>query len=315
MTAGRSRDVAVVICAYTEERWEALLDAVESAQSQTHAPSEVVVVVDHNARLLQRLAAKTNSFRVVANLGERGLASARNTGVAASASEIVAFLDDDAIAAPDWLECLVAHYDDPTVIGVGGSIEALWEEQRPRGFPAEFDWVVGCSYRGMPEAATTVRNLIGANMSFRRDMVLRAGGFRSDMGRVGTRPLGCEETEFCIRATAAVPNSKILYEPAARVLHRVPPERARWSYFRARCYAEGRSKAIVARRVGAAAGLASERTHALRELPLAVLRGIGDALRGDMYGAVRAAAVLVGLTITSAGLIAGTVAPARASTA
>jgi len=272
--------VSVVICAYTEERWTSLLRAVSSVHSQTRPAEEIVVVVDHNPSLLRRVRRELPGLQAVENQGAAGLASARNAGVDACTGSIVAFLDDDAQARPDWLERLTTAYTDRDVIATGGSIEPVWEGGRPRGFPEEFDWVVGCTYRGMPTRTSVVRNLIGANMSFRRGALLRAGGFKPGMGRVGTRPVGCEETDLCIRAATAIPGGKIVYDPMARVWHDVPPQRGRWTYFKARCYAEGLSKATVARGVGLDRGLASERAHAARALPRAVGRGVRDALRG-----------------------------------
>ena len=141
-----------------------------------------------------------------------------------------------------------------------------WESGRPQGFPEEFDWVVGCSYRGMPTARSAVRNLIGANMSFRRHVFDVVGGFADGIGRVGARAAGCEETDLCIRAGAAFPESVILYDPRARVSHRVPAARATWRYFGARCYREGLSKAQVTQRAGITTGLSSERAHAARAI-------------------------------------------------
>ena len=158
----------------------------------------------------------------------------------------------------------------------------------------------------MPVERARVRNLIGANMSFRRDVLTAAGRFRSGIGRIGTRPLGCEETELCIRAGRSRPGGIFVFEPRARVFHRVPPQRATYRYFGARCYAEGRSKAIVARLVGSHAALATERSYVLRTLSCAVARGLGDAfVRGDAGGLGRAAAVVAGLACTVAGYAAG----------
>ena len=123
---------------------------------------------------------------VTDNQQQQGLSGARNAGVAVAGGEVVAFLDDDATAAPDWLERLAAGYADPDVLGVGGAIEPVWSTSRPRCFPEEFDWVVGCTYRGLPQTPAPVRNLIGANMSFRRTVLNTIGGFRCDIGRIGS---------------------------------------------------------------------------------------------------------------------------------
>jgi hypothetical protein len=195
------------------------------------------------------------------------------------------------------------------VLGVGGAIVPVWAAGRPGWFPEEFDWVVGCTYRGMPDTAAPVRNLIGCNMSFRRRVFEAVGGFRSGIGRIGTRPAGCEETELCIRVRQRWPEGVLLYEPSARVYHRVPASRARWRYFHARCYYEGRSKAAVARFVGAGDGLASERAYTLRTLPRGFALGLADALRlEDMAGLARAGTIAAGLGATAAGYLIGAVA-------
>lgn len=299
--------VSVVICAYTEERWEDLLAAIASCAAQTQPPQETIVVTDHNPSLFTRLAAEAPHVRAVENTEAQGLSGARNTGVAVATGDIVAFLDDDAVAADDWLRWLTAPYSDQTVIGVGGSIAPVWpRRRRPLGLPPEFDWVVGCSYRGLPEAQSVVRNMIGANMSLRRAVFEEVGGFRSGMGRIGTTPLGCEETELCIRARRRHPTASIVYEPRALVLHRIAPERMGWRYFRARCYAEGLSKAAVADRTGRRDGLASERAYVLRTLPRGVLAGVVETLTlRDLAGGLRGLGILTGLLVTTSGYVVG----------
>jgi glycosyltransferase involved in cell wall biosynthesis len=300
--------VSVVICAYTEERWDDLVVAVGSAWAQTVEPHEVIVVVDHNPALLERARHELPGATAIENEAARGLSGARNSGVQVATGDIVAFLDDDALAAPDWLKWLTWPYGMPEVIGVGGLVEPLWPSERPRLLPPEFDWVVGCSYRGLPTQFSEVRNMIGANMSFRRDVFGVAGGFREGIGRVGRRPIGCEETDLCIRARRMMPGSEIVFEPRARVEHRVTPERARWRYFRSRCYSEGLSKAIVSRHAGREDALASERGYATRTLPRAIGRDLVAAtVGGDASGLGRAAAVVAGLAITTVGYAVGSV--------
>ncbi len=309
MTTPRS---AVIICAYTEQRWDDLVAAVTSVGRQTTVPDELIVVIDHNPALLRRVRERFPAAATLANGGPRGLSGARNTGIAAADGAVVAFLDDDAVAATDWLARLLAAYADERVLGVGGAIEPLWAAARPPWFPAEFGWVVGCGYRGQPTTAAAVRNLIGTNMSFRRAVFAAIGGFRDELGRVGANTAGCEETEFCIRARQHWPDGIILHEPLAWIRHRVPPSRATWRYFRTRCYAEGRSKALVTALVGRQDGLATERDYTLRTLPRGVLRGLGDlARRRDRAGGLRAAAIVAGLATTTLGYLAGLRATAR----
>lgn len=298
--------LAVIICAYTEARWDVLVEAVASVRGQSVPPAELIVVIDHNDALLARARAALPGATVLANQRTRGLSGARNSGIAAASGEIIAFLDDDARAAPDWLARLVEGYRDERVLGVGGAIVPRWAGERPAWFPAEFGWVVGCSYLGQPAASAPVRNLIGANMSVRREVFEAVGGFSDALGRVGTLPEGCEETELCIRARQHWTGRFFLHSSAASVQHLVPATRARWAYFRARCYAEGISKARVARLVGTGDGLSSEWTYTLHVLPGGVLRGLADGCAGrDRSGFARAAAIVAGFACTTAGYVVG----------
>jgi hypothetical protein len=142
-------------------------------------------------------------------------------------------------------------------------------------------------------------------MSFRRQVLEDAGGFHTGIGRVDSVPMGCEETELAIRARRSAPGAMILHIPASRVEHAVPRERQSWRYFRRRCWAEGQSKALVARRVGTAAALSAESAYALMALPAGIARGLADTARGDAAGAIRAAAILAGFSITLAGYLHG----------
>ena len=306
MTVDRS--ISVVICSYSLDRWDDLVRSIESVRAQTSPALEIVLVVDHNDALLERAQGQWPDLAVVASVEAAGLSGARNTGLALAKGDVIAFLDDDAAAEPDWIEELARAYRAPAVMGVGGSSIPSWDRGRPDWFPQEFDWVIGCSYRGLPEAAAPVRNFIGSNMSFRTDQLREIGGFNAALGRVGSGLAGCEETELCIRLAGHFAGQNLVYEPRARVRHRVQASRGTWRYFRGRCLAEGRSKAMVSRLVGRSRGLKSERRYATRVLPAAVAKAIGDAIRTRRAAhAERAGAIIAGLLITTVGYVQGTV--------
>jgi glycosyltransferase involved in cell wall biosynthesis len=291
--------ISVVVCAFTRERLEVMSEAIAALRAQTLPPHEVVLVIDHAPELLDEVRGLWPDLRIVANRERQGLSGARNTGVAEAGGEVVAFLDDDAIPASDWLARLAAAYADPDVLGAGGTVRPRWLEGKPAWFPPEFDWVVGCTHSGMPQELEPVRNLVGANMSFRRAPLLEVGGFSHDLGRVGTLPVGCEETDLSIRVHQRWPEAEILYDPAATVEHVVPPARGKVRYFLDRCRAEGRSKAVLTGMVGSDDGLSSERSYVRRTLPLGFLRDLGAVFRGDFGGVSRAAMIVVGLAATS----------------
>jgi GT2 family glycosyltransferase len=313
---------SVVICAYTLDRWDQLVVALAAAVNQDPGPLEVLLVVDHNAELADRARVHLGSLvRVVENAHRRGLSGARNTGVEAATGDIVVFLDDDAVPAPGWVDALTSPFADPRVAATGGVARPAWAEGRPAWFPHEFDWVVGCSYRGQPSpealdrtggapgstgGVVEVRNPLGCNMAFRRLVFADIGGFRDDVGRVGRHPLGCEETELCIRLRQQRPEARIVLTAGAVVDHHVTPDRHRFDYFRRRCFAEGISKAVVTDRVGAGDGLASERSYVTRALPRGVADGLRASVRGrDLDGARRSGAIVAGLALTAAGYARG----------
>ena len=297
--------VSVVICAYTERRWGRLVDAIESVRTQQLSPDQIVLVVDHNEELLRRAQLMFHGdVEVLANTETTGLSGARNTGVRVVTSDVVAFLDDDAEAEPEWLQKLIAEYL-PDVVGAGGLALPVWPPGgRPRWFPQEFDWVVGCSYRGLPETVAPQRNLIGAAMSFRRSVFEEVGYFDTAMGRLGTLPLGCEETEFALRVHSAYVGGELVHVPLARVRHHVGAERTELRYFLRRCYSEGVSKAAVAERAGREQALASEHAYVRSTLPSGILDGFRAGLRGDVGGIARSVMILVGLMATAAGYVA-----------
>lgn len=299
-----SRCVTVVICAYSLTRWNATKAAVASVVGQRPAPAQVLLVIDYNPELAALARAELPHVTVLENAGERGLSGARNTGLKAATESITAFLDDDAEAKPGWLAALVEPYDNAGVAATGGGVFPRWGRQRPDWLPPEFDWVVGCSYVGLPETTATIRNPIGANMSFRTQLALEAGGFSGSVGRVGTRPTGCEETELAIRVTA-LGNGSVIYVPAAAVDHYVGPERTRFGYFVSRCWHEGQSKAAVVSLVGASSGLSRERRQTAAVIPAGMRRDLGSLVRGRVFGGARVAASATGLAAAMSGYAAG----------
>jgi GT2 family glycosyltransferase len=300
--------VTTVVCAFSLERFELTLACVESVLAQVPVVPDVVVVIDHNETLEDKLRRALDSeVRIVANQGRRGLSGARNTGIGQATGDTIAFLDDDAVAPPGWLATLQAALADPDVLAVGGHAVPIWSGRPPDYFPEEFLWVVGCSYRGLPSSGP-VRNALGCNMAFRRRVFAEVGGFDPAIGRLGSKPLGCEETELCIRARRRFPGGKVMMVENAIVEHVVPSSRERFSYFWRRCLYEGISKALM-RRFSDERALDTERRYASRTLPAAIGRDLraAGARRQPKAALMRIAWVCIGLGSASFGFAFGRV--------
>ncbi|MDG4830327.1 glycosyltransferase [Solwaraspora sp. WMMD1047] len=293
----------VVIPCHSERRLHYLVSTVESARSQNPAPAEIVVVVDHNPAFYQRLRRDLPGVTVLENQFQRGVSGTRNTGARHAITPLVAFLDDDVLAHRGWLAGLIGPFADTAVVGTGGGIVPRWETSQPTWFPDEFLWAVGGSYAGQPVDTAPVRNVWSGSMAVRREAFLAVGGFRTDFGKVGDRSRP-EDTEFCLRVSRRT-GGHWMYVPSATISHPVQANRATWRYFVTRCYHEGRGKVLMARLLGDPASLGAERGYLRRALPLAVLRGLADTLRGrGVRPALRSGAVLVGLAAAAVGALA-----------
>jgi GT2 family glycosyltransferase len=300
-----SPEVSVVVAAHTLDRWDDIVAGLDALAHQTVPPVETILVVDHNPELLARARAAFPAVRVVDNPRTGGASGARNAGIALAKGAVIAFVDDDARPEPDWVEQLLAAYVDDSVVAVGGVAVPVWPVRRPAHLPPELDWVVGCTYLGQPTVRTDVRNLWGCNMSVRREALDRVGGFDEEIGRIGLIPIGCEETEWCIRVAQQVPGARVVFEPQARVHHRVTPARTTWSYLRTRSNAEGVSKAAIGALVGPHDATSVETDYVRRVLTRGFLRELGRGLRGRRGGFSGAAGIAVCLWLTTLGYLRG----------
>jgi len=297
--------VSVVICAYTMERLSYIYSAVKSVLSQTLPPYEVVLAVDHNPKLYQKLNTDLGDrIKVIHNDGpERGAVVTDNIGTMNATGDIIAFMDDDAAATSDWLEKMVEHYRDPLVVASGGKLVPVWQEGRPSWFAEELDWVVGCTYKGHPEQRAGVRNLILCNMSVRRDVFDSAGYFTTKLGRRKNWGTGAE-SEFFLRVKRHFPDSVVLYEPEAVVYHKVSLQRTKLKYMLLRSYNEGFHKALIRKAFAGTSGepLSMEYTY-LRFLLGSVLGKLGRFYKRGNLG--QAVSITASVIATGGGYIAG----------
>jgi hypothetical protein len=208
------------------------------------------------------------------------------------------FLDDDAAAEPDWLEHLLAPYDDPRTVAVGGAPLPAYETGRPRWFPVNFDWVFGCAYEGMPKQLSPLAHLIGANMSVRRTVFEEIGGFHS---------IDFDDLDLCMRVAAHRPGQQLLYEPRAIVRHYVPAQRVAWRYFWRRCFFVNREKVEAFADMGEAANIRAEREFVRRAVTTQVAKDLDDVRRGRWVGLSRLGAMMVGVAMAGLGHVVGRV--------
>jgi glycosyltransferase involved in cell wall biosynthesis len=286
---------SVVSCIFDPVRLSNLCTALELVKRQTQPPSQIVVVVNGSEDLARLVRGALAGVTIVA-CPQVGVSYARELGLATATGEIVAFIDDDAIPSPNWLEQLVKPFAQEQVMMTSGWIIPKWVTSRPRWFPEEFLWVVGCSYEGLPESGAIIRNPIGASMAIRKSIIDEVGMFESRLGRNSADGNGCEETEYAIRAHQRFPEMVVIHAADSVVEHLVPAGRTELRYFFTRCWREGRSKAILVDIAGRDDSLSAERNYVRSTLPRGVAKGLR---RVTTWG--RSAAIIGGALTTAAG--------------
>ncbi len=239
--------VSVVICTYADNRYDDFVEAAESVLAQSHDPVELVAVVDGNEELSERARERfgdRENVLVHCNDENRGLSYSRTRGVERASGDIIAFLDDDAVAAADWVEQLLVGYEETDALAVGGRMVPDWVAGRPTHLPEEFLWLVGANYERRLEPWTEVRNTLGSNLSFRREVFEEVGGFDEQVGLTGDDQIQAEETELCIRMYEAFGRG-VLYNPDAVAKHKVFAYRTETAWLLRRAFWQGYSKRAV----------------------------------------------------------------------
>ena len=241
--------VSVVLCEHDPERYPDCREAADSVLDQTHDDVELVVVSDGDPEVCAAFRDEygdgvetAHDVRVVCLEENVGLLDARNAGAEAASGEVVAFIDDDAIASEDWIERLVDVYEERDVPAVGGKMTPLWVAGEPSFLPEEFYWLVGVTHRGFADGPGEVRNTFGSNISFRREVFVDLGGFESDIGgRIGGANLQGGETELCARMAEEYGHG-VYYAPDAEVGHKVFQYRTKLGWLLDRAFWQGYSK-------------------------------------------------------------------------
>ena len=248
--------VSIVTTVYTPERLKDINELLDSLAAQTYKNTETLIVAERSVELadsIKKYIADKGypNMRVLFNEGEWGSYPSRNLAIGEARGDIIAFVDDDALPFPNWVEQTVKVYDeDSSVAGVTGPILPLWQDKSMKWFPRELYWVFSCTYRTFAER-TEVRNGFCTNLSFRREAFDSCGLFKSSLvgegwGKSDWQQPAAQETELCLRVKKGT-GKRIVYDPGVGVRHKVYGYRLSSRFLARRGYWEGYAKAMLNR--------------------------------------------------------------------
>jgi glucosyl-dolichyl phosphate glucuronosyltransferase len=240
--------ISVIVCTYN--RCELLSKALASIVG-SKVPSSAgweIIVVDNNSSDQTRHVVEDLSGRYPRRLRyhlepEQGLSAARNAGIRMSQGDVVVFTDDDVTVEPDWLWNLTAPLLNGEWVGAGGRIVPVWGVAPPRWFPPNLIGPIVALDLGPIRVPLTIAP-VGANMAFQREVFVKYGDFRTDLGRCGRRLRSGEDSEFGYRLFAA--GERLCYEPSAVVHHPVPENRLQKKYFLSWIFESARTDVVMA---------------------------------------------------------------------
>jgi glycosyltransferase involved in cell wall biosynthesis len=281
-TASSVIELSVVVCTYNRADW--LGEALGSLARQTFDPDRYeVLLVDNNSTDATATVAAGFQDKIAhfCYLREerQGLSHARNLGWQSANGEFVAFMDDDARAASDWCERIVAAFRNvtPRPVSVGGKILPLFESPLPSWFTPEIEIRSWGESAGFLDGPRRRYGFSGSNMSFPLDVFARYGGFSTGLGMQGNTIRLGEDSHLFNRIQEQEP--LFWYDPQLIVHHLVPKRNLRLRYRLIRAYAAGKSVAFMQLERGERNSLSRELFNAVyfvKELCRSLLRERGD---------------------------------------
>ncbi len=241
--------IAAIICSLN--RADYLQKALRSLAAQTLSPQEFEIIVvdngstDSTQQVIQTASNKLPHLRYCSE-PVRGLSRARNRGWQKARAEYIAYLDDDAVADPDWLEQILKSFVSisPQPGGICGQVSPIWEAERPPWLSdALIPWLSIFDLAASRIVLEDNQHIVGANMAFPRHLLESVGGFEVSLGRKGKNLLSNEEplVKHQIQNLGYV----FYYDPQIKVRHHIPSTRLHPRWFLRRTYWQGISDAIL----------------------------------------------------------------------
>ncbi len=240
--------VSVIISTISMKRYNDLVELLNGIKLQTYNNVETVLVIDENIELYNKIVSLVYSdqnIKIIFNPKNRGLSYSRNIGIENANGDIVAFIDDDAIPVPKWIESIVYTLNSIEAGAVTGDVVPIWEKEYISWFPKELHWMISCSYIMTPNKICEIDRGFGTNMAFKKELVKKVGMFNTNLGVNGDNWIGGEDSDMFLNIKAI--GKKVLFNPDAKVLHKIFTNRITLGNIIKRSFNGGISVAVMKR--------------------------------------------------------------------
>lgn len=240
-------DFSVIVTEYSYTNKSFLIDCINSIRSQNYSGDIELIILLENNKLYKEINDKYSEKNniIIEYLNKTsGVADARTKGIKYASNEIIAYIDSDAIADKNWISTLNKGYNNKNILAVGGKAIPLWEQNKPKWFPDEFLWLVGCTHKYHPQNNTVIRNNFGCNMSFKKEILIELNGFDNSVGKSHGYNLQGEEPELGQRMLQKY-NTGSLYLEDAIIYHHVSQTQKSKKWLYKRAYLQGITKAVI----------------------------------------------------------------------
>jgi hypothetical protein len=301
------RDVSVIVCTHSVDRWPWLLKCLASLRMQSLKPLEVIVVVNGSADLGGRLRKRHGPETLLHTSAPLGLLAARSLGLTAATGAFICFLEDDAVADPNCLSILRSSVNDGAVAWASGCSLPMWNGATPRWMPQELEWTLGNDCRGIASAQADAENMERGCVCMRREFFVLFAGLGANFERSPRGLDDIEATELYSSIQDRMSALRPIHEPTAIIRQPVPHDRQRPTYALARCWEEGVSKATMRAVTQLRPSLVRERERCHGTVPTRVGSYLRRALLGDMSALQKAGILCAAPAITLAGHASGSV--------
>ena len=221
-------DFSILIC--TKNRSVSVVRTLRHV-SQLDFPGSFEIVVADNGSTDDTPAAVQRESQALRRpvrylrCDQPGKSNALNAGIAAARGDIVAFTDDDALPAADWLTAIAVAIEANNADWVYGPVRPRWETERPAWYSKDTDGMFALLDLGPVEFVATEGSepFFGVNCAAKRSALRAVGNYRPDLGPTALNGGGGEDSEMFLRAIGR--GQCVVYSPAVRVEHVIPAER------------------------------------------------------------------------------------------